>query len=826
VKKRIIVIVAGIFIVLAMVVGLIHINNLNHSNQDGADIDQESITNTTVSPPIDQTDIATDQETERIPDDGIRHINIYTVNRELPQIITQYAKEHWDFPYSLNCYTDEMVYSSNDIINISADKLVNEPSSIDLYCVPAHAREFIKGELSDYACTYKELGIDVDAALEKADIPQYAVDDGSNPEGELIALPFLSTVSVFAYRRYVAKEVWGTDDPSAISEIIGGATGNWEAFKQAAMDLKKHGYYIVPGYKDLFYTLDLSASSGREGMNPQWEEFMDMSKYLYDKGCIKQTEPWTIEWFEDLDGEGDKVFGMITLTDYYQYLNLDNTAGDWAICLPPYITVNDYYTGTLVNKNSPNLDIIGPFIEWLTLDSSESGLQYQIANGTYNENEKLSVISGTVLKNVESSRELLGGQNINPIVYKALKQPDGWFDDYNNSLFYLQEAFSSYLWGGKDKVTVMEEFEAATSPNPQPRPASEKDEVIVWKNKNFERAIRSILRKPKSDIFVNDVTHITELHLEGKKLGSIEDIEYFKNLTHLYCEGNVLKDIRGLEKLTKLEVLHLFDNKIKDISGLKDLVNLKELNLIVNEIEDISTLKGLTKLKKLYLGTNQISDISSITGLTNLVALDLSKNNISNIDSLRTLTKLIQLNLLDNEIDDIDDLNELINVTELYIDSNKISDLSAVEGMSNLSTLSASNNDISKIDYLKDLKKLVYLKLDNNKIKDVSKLSNLQKLSYLEITNNEINDISHLVGLANLKHMDLSGNEISDISSLSECVNLGSLFLADNKITDISVIAKLENLKSLSLAGNDVKDKSPAKHVEFITWNHETDPPY
>jgi hypothetical protein len=185
---------------------------------------------------------------------------------------------------------------------------------------------------------------------------------------------------------------------------------------------------------------------------------MDVSKYLYDKGCLKDTEAWTGQWYEDLDGVGDKVFGYITCTDLYQYLDLKNTAGDWAICIPPFVTVNDSYSGALVNKNSPNIDIIGPFIEWLTLDSSETGLQYQLANGTYNNNDKLSVISGTVLKKADSSREFLGGQNINPIVYKALNKQTGQFYDFNQSILYLEDAIKAYLWGNKDKASVMEEY--------------------------------------------------------------------------------------------------------------------------------------------------------------------------------------------------------------------------------------------------------------------------------------------------------------------------------------------------------------------------------
>lgn len=805
--KSILKIVACILTVFAVTILILHKIQLNHQEQEELVSNQTIITN--APEPT--------EETKQVNEPRI--INFYTVNRKLRDIITQYAKEHWDFEYTLNCYTDETVYSSSDIINISADKLVNEPGSIDMYCVPAQAREFIKGELSDYACTYRELGIDVNTATREADIPQYAINNGSNQEGELIALPYLSTVSVFVYRRSVAKEVWGTDDPVAIAGMIGGGSEKWDAFKQAALILKEHGYYIVPGYKDLIYSLRLNASTViEEAISSELDDFIEVSKYLYDHGCIKETEAWSDQWFKDLNGVGDNVFGYFTLTDYYQYLNLQNTAGDWAICTPPYTVVSDYDSGILVNKNSQNKDIIGPFVEWLTLDSSQTGLQYQLASGTYKDEEKLSVLSGTVLKNADSSREFLGGQNINSIIYEALNNPFGQFDYVNNYISHLENAVDAYLWGGKDKAIIMEEFMATVSPNSQPGPVQDEDTILEWKNKDFERAIRVILKKPNSDIYLSDLSQITELHLEGKKLESLEGIEYFKNLTNLYCDTNELNDISSLRNLTKLEVLQLSCNQIKDISPLKDLLALKDINLNVNEIEDISSLGDLPELKTLNIATNHISEISSLSGLANLEALDLSKNSISMIDSLASLTKLHSLVLFDNEIRDIGSLKDLINLTDLYIDRNRISDISCLEDLTNLEVLSMSDNEISDIKSLRGMSKLNYLTLDDNKIIDISDLNNHKNLQYFEAKSNEIKEIN-IIGLNNLIHLDLSDNEIIDIDGLSELTNLDSLFLANNKITDISVLRKLKSLKSLSLVGNDIKDKSPAKNVMYVTWN-------
>jgi len=245
-------------------------------------------------------------DTKAVSTDEIRNIKIYTVDSGQRELIEKYAEEYWDFDYYIDFYDRSLAYSTTAITEVIMDKLINEPDAIDLYCVPAYATEFVKGELSEYACTYRELGIDVKKALKMADIPQYIIDNGCNPEGELIALPYNATVSLFAYRRSVAKEVFGTDDPNEINKIIGGGSNSWDSFIDAAQILKKHGYYIVPGYMDLAIAVDNSFSLTDEGnINPTWIEYMDVAKFLYDHGYIKDTRIWTQNWYEALDDKGD-----------------------------------------------------------------------------------------------------------------------------------------------------------------------------------------------------------------------------------------------------------------------------------------------------------------------------------------------------------------------------------------------------------------------------------------------------------------------------------------------------------------------------------------
>jgi hypothetical protein len=430
------------------------------------------------------------------------------------ELVKQYARNHPEFNYKINWYHAAMIDNYCTLSLIDKNMQSDGGEVVDIYCVPDdYSHEMIKGEYSKHACTYKELGIDVDAALKKADIPQHIIDAGTNPDGELIALPYLTSANIFVYRRSIAREVWGTDDPDEIGAIIGAGTDNWDVFLEAAQTLKERGCYIVTGTNDISWMVDTSEmlESDRIDKNgfstsvtgpdtsysidPRWERFMDVSKTMVDNGYMKNTKAWTEEWTSEQNGKGDKpVFGFVYPYEFVQYLlKSDNyfksDTDDWAFCVPPFKTVTTSFTGIMVNRNSSNKDALGPLIEWLTLDCSETGLQSSLLKGTvFDESSdpvlyeyfggNRPVISRTLLKNTECPIDFLGGQNISPVIYDILDAPTGKHNDQSG---YQSDTFSrwltatnEYVDGIKDKETAIADFIESV------------EESKKWYNKIFE----------------------------------------------------------------------------------------------------------------------------------------------------------------------------------------------------------------------------------------------------------------------------------------------------------------------------------------------------
>jgi len=637
-----------------------------------------------------------------------RRINVYITDKDylLGMAIEEYAKKNWDFPYEIKVYEDSTVFSTYGIMQMVNASLLSGDGAVDIYVLPdLFAPYYLKGEYSQYACTYKELGIDVESALKKADIPEYAV--GRNSDGEVIAIDYLAAKPVFMYRRSIAIEVWGTDDPDRISEVIGGGTQSWYKFLEAAKTLKRHGYYIAPGYRDLTWMINVppypfTGDPWYEGdIDPTLEKHTDVFKQMFDNGYIADYNYWPNEWYNETEGDCARIFGSLMFLGETDYI--DETFGDWAICMPPFTARFPSHIGIMVNKASPNKDLLGPLVEWITLDCSENGLQYGLATGTFLDGDVVGVLSRTVLKNTKTTLDVLGGQDINPVLYKISKQhvqKIGW--DFTKGPWY--NALDAYLHGEKDKESVIRQLKDETKndyrywpPNTEAPTGKGKagEKPIVWKDKNFEAAIRERLFTPTWDIYESDLDGITYLWLKDLSIESIEDIVHFKNLVSLNLSKNKITDISILKELTRLKYLDLSLNNINDISALSGMAELKELYINNNKITDISALLDKPNLKHLDAARNNISDISSLGGLTNLEYLNLSDNKIVDASALKRLTKLSYLNLEYNDIADISSLGNLKNLETLLLNGNNISDISVVKGMKKLKRLTLAGSDIA-----------------------------------------------------------------------------------------------------------------------------------
>lgn len=387
---------------------------------------------------------------------GPEEIELWSFTNEVPNMIDYYMNLNPNFAseYTVKCC---ILSTSNGYTDLLDNGLENGGSDgPDIYVVEgADVMKYSQGSMCNYAMSYEDLGIDIDSEIAAADIAQYTVDVGTNPNGAVVALGYQATGGAMIYRRSIAIDVFGTDDPDEIAEIFGGGSGNWDAFWDAADTLKDNGVSVVSGTSDIWQVIygstDSWVKNGALDTSSERYDFFEMADKLYSGGYTNQSGAWTEQWYADMDGTGDKpvfaFFGPAWLLNYVMVANCYDTYGDWAVCVPP---VGFSWGGSwlFANQSTDQADGVRDLIYWITLDTSTEGLQYLWANGwLYDNGTSDTVASGTVMNSVYVESDFLDGQNMMEVYDECNKLATGdylsAYDSAINSEFTA--AVESYI---------------------------------------------------------------------------------------------------------------------------------------------------------------------------------------------------------------------------------------------------------------------------------------------------------------------------------------------------------------------------------------------
>ncbi len=376
---------------------------------------------------------------DNLPDKKI-FINLYSFTEEVPAMAERYMELHPEFAEKYTVRTT--VLSTDEGYTGMLDDALEAggPKAPDIYCAEsAFVMKYTQGDTSGYAAPYEDFGLDVDSGISAAEIAQYTVDIGTRPfDGKVVGLGYQSTGGAFIYRRSIAEEVWGTDDPAFVEQKIGAGTQSWDKFWEVAEELKAAGYAIVSGDGDIWHAIENSSDTpwvvdGRLNIDPKREAFLDMSLRLKENGYHNETQDWSDAWRYDMGGLGEKqvfaFYGPAWLINYVMVENCDGVApgigtyGDWAVCES---NVGFLWGGTwlMANKKdvgSAKAEGIAELLEWITLDASDEGLQYGWANGTWSgvQGSKDTVASAAVMRRSNGEFDFLGDQDMFEVFTRA-----------------------------------------------------------------------------------------------------------------------------------------------------------------------------------------------------------------------------------------------------------------------------------------------------------------------------------------------------------------------------------------------------------------------
>jgi len=223
------------------------------------------------------------------------------------------------------------------------------------------------------------------------------------------------------------------------------------------------------------------------------------------------------------------------------------------------------------------------------------------------------------------------------------------------------------------------------------------EKEINFPDKNLEKVIREIIKKPSGNILKSDVLKIKNLqNTSHANISNLKGIENLENLEILNLDHNLIKNIEPIKNLKKITGLVLSQNEIEDISVLENLTNLEDLNLSENILndDDLKHLKNLEKLRILVLNMNFFREIEILSNLKNLEELVLRNNYIQDISVLSNFKKLKALNISYNNVKNIDVIKNLPNLIEFHAVNNPIKNVSFLKEKENLGILNLLNTNV------------------------------------------------------------------------------------------------------------------------------------
>lgn len=334
---------------------------------------------------------------------------------------------------------------------------------------------------ADYALKYvdTDYALDVvkDVGLTEADLAnqyKYTQEIATDSKGALKAVSWQATPGLFAYRRSIAKEVLGSDDPATVQEAL----SSWDKFNAVAEKASGKGYKMLSGYDDSYrvFSNNVSAPWVDKDQNivvdANMMNWVKQTKDYTDKGYNNKTTLWSPEWSADQGPEG-KVFGFFYSTWGINFTLLGNSLanpnspkevgngvyGDYAVCEGPQ---NYYWGGTWIcaAAGSDNLDIVKDVMKTLTCDTA---VMKQITLDTEDYTNNSAAMEEIAQSDYKSN--FLGGQNHIALFAAAAPKINmkniSAYDQGLNEEF--QKAFKDYFNGIVDEKTALQNFYTAAT---------------------------------------------------------------------------------------------------------------------------------------------------------------------------------------------------------------------------------------------------------------------------------------------------------------------------------------------------------------------------
>lgn len=413
------------------------------------------------------------EDTENTATEG-KVFNIYCWNDEFQRRVTAYYPGYVDNgngtgkigDVTVNWIitpNDDNAYQNKLDEALLAQESAATDDKLDLFLIEAdYALKYVN---TDYAMSVEDIGLTAD---DMKDQYQYTKDIVTDSNGVIKGTTWQATPGLFAYRRSIAKDVLGTDDPVEVQKKL----SNWDDFNKMAADMKAKGYTMLSGYDDSYRTFSNNMSGpwvqdGKIVVDDSMMKWVDQTKEFTDKGYNNKTSLWADSWATD-QGPSGKTFGFFYSTwginfTLMGYSLADSNAaaevgngiyGDWAVCEGPSPF---YWGGTWIcgAAGTDNTSLVKDIMYTLTCDAATMKKITEVEQDYTNNQTAMGEIA-----NGDFQSAFLGGQNHIKLFAEAAPKIDmsniSPYDQGLNEDF--QTYFKDYFDGNVTKDEALENF--------------------------------------------------------------------------------------------------------------------------------------------------------------------------------------------------------------------------------------------------------------------------------------------------------------------------------------------------------------------------------
>ena len=312
--------------------------------------------------------------------------------------------------------------------NAQVDMFLAEADYIQKYADSEYTADITAAGVSDFSNAY-----------------EYTVKAASDANGVVKGVSFQCCPSALIYRRSIAKDVLGTDDPAEVQAAL----SDWDKFNAVAADAKAKGYYMTASFAETFRpfsnncTMPWVDADNNLQMDPQIEAWMAQTDEFIKNGYTLTAGVWDDEKNVQMFADGKTMcfFGPAWYFNFCMGNAQDpekGCSGDWAICEGP---AAHFWGGTwlMMPAKTQNAEIVADIMN--AFINNEEVCSALVANEAQFSNNK--AVNAKFAADENYGSEFLGGQN-DVAVFAAMTDNIKW---ENHTIYdqLLNEGLQTYL---------------------------------------------------------------------------------------------------------------------------------------------------------------------------------------------------------------------------------------------------------------------------------------------------------------------------------------------------------------------------------------------